>query len=256
MKTLFVTSKDSTRIAYDVTGEGPPLMLLHGVGQTRHDWHVAGYVQRLKKDFAVITVDIRGMGESDERFDVGDYAVESICADLTLVADACRAERFSVWGFSFGGNIARYLGAWTNRVSALAIIGIPFGRAVDEKFDAYIAELEQKWGPAVRDYHNGKLDEKERREIQKRQLAVLLPCFQAMRNWPSIEPADLHCPTLLLVGTKNKNAMDWVKAHHEMLEKAKTRIEICEGLSHNQEFAKIDRVFPSVSTFLKSTGSS
>jgi len=254
MKSLFVTSKDGTRIAYDVTGEGPPLMLLHGAGKTRHDWHAVGYVQRLKKDFTVIAVDIRGTGESDKRFDVRDYAIESICADLTMVADACHAEQFSVWGFSFGGNVARYLGAWTNRVIALAIIGIPFGRAVDEKFDRYIAELVKKWEPAVRDYNNGKLSEKERKEIRKRQLPVWLPCFQAMRDWPSIEPTDIHCPTMLLLGTKNKDMVNWVKANREVLEKARTRIEISEGLNHNQEFTEIDRVFPIVSAFLKSPG--
>jgi hypothetical protein len=48
MATRFGTSADGTCIAYDVTGSGPALMLLHGAGKTRRDWHKVGYVERLK----------------------------------------------------------------------------------------------------------------------------------------------------------------------------------------------------------------
>jgi pimeloyl-ACP methyl ester carboxylesterase len=230
-------------------------MLLHGAGKTRYDWHKVGYVERLRKDFAVITVDIRGTGESDKRFHVSDYAIKKICADLSAVADACRVQQFGIWGFSFGGNIARYLAAWSDRATAIAVIGIPFGRAVDEKFDQYIAALAKKWEPSVRAYNEGRLSEKERRDIIKRQLPIWLPCFQAMRDWPSIEPSDIHCPTMLLAGTKNKSTMDWVKAHRGVLDSARTRVELVEGLNHNQEFTEINRVFPIVSSFLKSPNS-
>src|SRR5262249_24479766 len=58
--TRFVTSKDGTRIAYDVTGAGPALILLHGGGGNRRDWHEAGYVVRLSSAFTVIAIDQRG----------------------------------------------------------------------------------------------------------------------------------------------------------------------------------------------------
>ena len=38
------TSPDGTRIAYDVSGDGPVLMLLHGAGQTRAEWDAIGYL--------------------------------------------------------------------------------------------------------------------------------------------------------------------------------------------------------------------
>jgi pimeloyl-ACP methyl ester carboxylesterase len=250
MKTQFITLKDGTRIAYDIAGGGPSLMMLHGAGKTRRDWHTVGYVERLKRDFTVITVDIRGTGESDKRFNVSDYAIRAICQDITSVADACEVQQFGIWGFSFGGNIARYLGAWSDRVTAIAVIGVPFGPAVDKNFDRYIADLESKWGPSVRAYNEGKLKEKERKGIEKRQLAVWLPCFQAMRDWPDIKPGDIHCPTMLLVGTKNKDTMNWVGVNHEVLSRAGTRVETIQGLTHSQEFSEINQVFPVVSTFL------
>ena len=37
MQTKFIKSPDGTQIAYEITGQGPALMLLHGAGKTRHD---------------------------------------------------------------------------------------------------------------------------------------------------------------------------------------------------------------------------
>ena len=66
METQFITSPDGVRIAYDINGQGPALMLLHGAGKNKQDWHKVGYVKRLESDFTVITVDIRGSGETAE----------------------------------------------------------------------------------------------------------------------------------------------------------------------------------------------
>src|SRR6185369_7846118 len=65
MSTSFVISPDGTRIAYDATGEGSAIILLHGGWQTRQNWHNVGYVEQLKNNFKVIAIDIRGNGESD-----------------------------------------------------------------------------------------------------------------------------------------------------------------------------------------------
>lgn len=251
MTTQFVTSKDGTRIAYDVTGQGPALMLLHGAGKTRRDWHKVGYVDQLKDDFMVITIDIRGTGDSDIRSDIGDYAIEKICDDLTGVADACDVPRFLVWGYSFGGNIARYLGAWTNRIIALAVIGVPLGPAVDNDFDQFITDFVAKWQPLADTYTAGRMTEQERKSAIKGRIPVWVACFQAMRTWPPIKLGDIHCPTLLLTGTKNPGMLKWTQANREELERTAVQVEIVEGLNHSQEFSKMSLVFPVVQPFFK-----
>ena len=134
MATETIISPDGTRIAFDVTGQGEPLMLLHGGGKTRRDWHKLGYVERLQDDFTVISVDIRGSGESDYLVELEDYEIEKISDDLYAIADACNVSQFAIWGFSFGGNIARYPAAWSDRVSAWGrrtlrrpFLGVPQG---------------------------------------------------------------------------------------------------------------------------------
>jgi pimeloyl-ACP methyl ester carboxylesterase len=263
MKTEFIISPDGTRIAFDVTGKGPALMLLHGAGKTRRDWHKLGYVERLKEAFTVITVDIRGTGESDYLVEIEDYAIDKIYQDLYAVADACKVEQFAIWGFSFGGNIARYLGAryltprkiaarypaaWPDRISAIAVIGVPFGPAVDEAFDAYIRGFEKKYGHLAKTQKPDP-DPQKRRTPIKGQMAGWLACFRAMRGWPRVDPGDLYCPAMLVVGTKNKNVMRWVDTHREELVQAGVELQIIEGLTHNQEFTEVDRVFPVIQPF-------
>src|SRR5262249_15097202 len=107
--TRFATSRDGTRIAYDITGTGPALILLHGGGGNRRDWHGAGYVSRLSSEFTVITIDQRGSGESEKPLAASAYAVDELVDDVLAVADAAGAQRFALWGFSSGANIGRYV---------------------------------------------------------------------------------------------------------------------------------------------------
>ena len=225
-------------------------MLLHGAGKTRLDWHNLGYVERLKDDFTVITVDIRGTGESDYLVDIEVYAIEKICRDLFRVADACSVDRFAIWGFSFGGIIARYPAAWNDRISAIAMIGVPFGPAVDDAFEKVITGFEKKYGDLAKEQKKP-AEPSEKRTPIKGQMDGWLACFRAMRRWPRIDPGDVRCPTLMVAGTKNKNLMSWLKNHEEELEQAGVELQIINGLAHYQEFSEIDKVFPGIYQFFK-----
>ncbi len=253
MAAQFALSADGTRIAYDVTGRGPALMLLHGMGKTRRDWHKAGYVDRLKDAHTVIAVDMRGTGDSDMPTEVSDYAADKVCADVTAVADACGVERFGVCGYSFGGTVGRQLAASTDRVAALAVIGVPlWGPTVDEVFDRFITDFLAKWQPVADAHTTGSAAGQTKTSAIKGRMAVWVACFQAMRGWPATRAADILCPSLLVCGTKSHTrAADWAQANKEALERTCARVEVVEGLSHLQEFSDVDRVFPVVREFLE-----
>ncbi len=91
MKTQHITSLDNVRIAYDQNGAGPAIILLHGGGSDRQVWHNTGYVERLQENFKVITLDLRGHGESDLPTDPADYSINKMGQDILTVADACGA---------------------------------------------------------------------------------------------------------------------------------------------------------------------
>ena len=88
---------DGTRVAYDRCGTGPAIVLLHGGGSTRQEWHEAGYVKRLRDNFTVITVDLRGHGESGHPTHPADYTQDKMMQDILAVVDSCRIEYFIVW---------------------------------------------------------------------------------------------------------------------------------------------------------------
>jgi len=256
MKAQFIQSPDGTRLAYDVTGRGhgrgPALLLLHGAGKGRVDWHDLGYVQRLAQDFTVITVDLRGSGESDFLIEIEDYAIEKLAADVLAVADACQVARFAVWGYSLGGNLARYLGAGSDRVTAAVIVGVPFGPVVDQAFEQFIQSFVARWNPLAQAYRAGELSAQKRQSAIKGRMPVWTACFQAMRDWPETAPAEMRCPTLLAAGSRNTRVGQWLAHHRETAEAAGLRIEVLEGLTHPQEFSQVERIFPPAASFLKS----
>lgn len=55
---------DGIRLAYDITGSGPPVLLLHGFPETRAMWD--GVLPGLASGFTCVTVDLRGYGASDK----------------------------------------------------------------------------------------------------------------------------------------------------------------------------------------------
>jgi pimeloyl-ACP methyl ester carboxylesterase len=176
MSTQYITTRDGVRIAYDVSGDGPALMLLHGAGKTRRDWKKVGYVERLQNEFAVINVDIRGSGESEVLTRIEDYGIEKIVNDLMEVKDQCEVQQMMVLGYSLAGNIARYLGTWSDRVQAIAVIRVPFGKAVNKEFNSYIDVFIEKCGTLAQAYITNTLNEKKRKSAIKGRIPVWVAC--------------------------------------------------------------------------------
>jgi pimeloyl-ACP methyl ester carboxylesterase len=226
--TRFVTARDGTRIAYDLRGSGPALMLLHGGGQTRRVWHDAGYVERLASNFTVITVDLRGNGDSDKPSEKAAYAIERLTDDLLAVADDARAARFGVWGFSYGANIGRYLAVRSDRVSSMVYIGIAFGPPIDPAFRQIIEQRIQD-GTAP---------------------PVVAAWTSALLDYPSVEPGDMRPPTLWVVGTRNPAAFESAQQYAAALHDTRVQLVFLDGLTHPQELERIDQLLPKALDFI------
>ena len=131
MDTYYAVSADGKQVAYDRSGSGPALILLHGGGGRRQEWHEAGYVTRLHDQYTVITLDLRGHGESSQPTDPADYTIDKMQQDILAVADACEAERFNVWAMSHGGRVGRYLAAKPGRVTSMVLMSTLLGQGAD-----------------------------------------------------------------------------------------------------------------------------
>ncbi len=251
MITKSILSSDGTKIVFDVLGKGEPLILLHGGGggQSRKSWHEHGYVQRLLPHFQLITIDIRGHGESGKPTEPSFYTIDQMCSDILAVADACGIDQFSIWGYSYGGNIGRFLAKRSNRVKQITIIGIPMGSAVQGEFLNFIESFSQEWAPIVAQYNEAPtsledLPAEQKTLFEAHNIPVFLGWLTAMLKWGSVEPLDLSCPALWLSGSENQGTMASINQYQEQLQSSKMQVEILEGLNHQHEFEEIDTVFP------------
>jgi pimeloyl-ACP methyl ester carboxylesterase len=259
MNTRFATSPDSTRIAFDVSGNGPPLMLLHGGGGSRADWHRAGYVVRLRDEFTVIAMDLRGHGESDKPTNPAMYTTDKMGNDILAVADVCNEECFLLCGFSFGGNVSRYLAARSKRVSKLVMVGSRMAGS-SEEHRQFIFDFRTRWEPVVKAAQGAldpkSLSQKDLADIQELSfpgefLPSVLAWSTATLDWPLIKPKDFLCFTLWLIGTENDKAMESYKEHEAEIPGSKVQVHLLEGLNHEQEFENIDQVLPIMLEFLR-----
>lgn len=98
MSTL--TSSDGTRIAYEVTGAGAPVVIVDGAMCYRDNGPARPLVEQLARDFTVFAYDRRGRGETG-----GEFSVEKEIEDLAaLVKEAGGAAH--VFGSSSGAMLA------------------------------------------------------------------------------------------------------------------------------------------------------
>jgi len=74
------------------------------------------------------------------------------------VANTCGIERFLIWGFSYGGNIGRYLAARSPRVASFIMIGVMFGLGASGDFRQWIIQSRDHWLPLLQAQTDGKLD--------------------------------------------------------------------------------------------------
>lgn len=96
---------DGATIAYDDQGAGRPLVLVHGITESRAAWDPV--TARLAERWRVVRVDVRGHGESDRR---PPYDVVTLAGDLAAVVAGLGLDDPLVVGHSMGGVIVSVYG--------------------------------------------------------------------------------------------------------------------------------------------------
>jgi pimeloyl-ACP methyl ester carboxylesterase len=255
--TLYTASKDGTKIAYKVTGEGPAIILLHGGGDTKEVWFDSGWVDKLK-EFKIIAIDARGSGESDKPNDPDSYWIADLRWDIYSVADACNVDDFSLLGFSFGGAIAKSIAAKSRRVNKAVIIGHTFGASAYGQFVEEIPVIRERWKFLAEEQHHsvldyGSLSKLERFWVDNYHLPSWIHIITQMANWEVVEPGDIKCPLLVVIGSGDSDSVKQSEKYlKDIKEQENIYLEIIYGLDQLEQFSKIDKVWPRVERFLKS----
>jgi len=98
-----IVDSSGTRIFWNESGAGDPILLIMGLGYAHQMWFRTRPV--LDAKFTTIAFDNRGVGASD--VPPGPYPIAQMAADAAAVMSAAGVDRAHVYGVSMGGMIAQ-----------------------------------------------------------------------------------------------------------------------------------------------------
>ena len=246
-QTNWAISEDGTEIGYFTSGQGPPLMLVHGAVGDHTRWDALR--PHLEPHATVHAMDRRGRGASGDH---AGYAVEREYEDVAAVVDAVAETAGSpvaVYGHSFGGVYAFGAAARSSNVSHLLLYeGWP---TEDElPFLATPARVEQMEALLAEDDPEGVVEAVAREMAQMTDEEIA--AYRAHPSWSArvaaahttprenvtlrdvtLDPdraAEIRVPTLLLVGEHSEDWRQEAEAMSQVL--ADARVAVLEGQGH------------------------
>jgi pimeloyl-ACP methyl ester carboxylesterase len=168
-----------TQLYWESTGEGPPVLLVMGLGLSGGAWWRT--VETLSRSFRVVTFDNRGVGRS--RGLAPAYTTEALADDAVAVLDALEIEAANVYGLSLGGMVAQQIALRHPRRVCSLVLGAttPGGRRAhlaDEEVMAFFrgrgdlpreeaawSSVPYNYGRRCRDRHADRIAEDIRRRL-------------------------------------------------------------------------------------------
>jgi pimeloyl-ACP methyl ester carboxylesterase len=123
---------------YQEAGQGPGVVLIHGVTGDLSIWFLCKAMQTLSARYRVMAFDIRGHGYSEappDRYTSGDHA-----ADVFALMDALGIDRATIVGHSFGGVIAAHAAVLAPERVAAVVFSDPYFPALRHLEDV------SRWG--------------------------------------------------------------------------------------------------------------
>ena len=213
-------SVDGVGIHYVEAGEGPALLLIHGLGSSTFAFrHI---LPDLARRLRVVALDLKGFGFSERP--VGDYALSAQAELVRQVMDLLGIEKASVLGHSMGGVVAMRLAlAYPQRVERLILASSAsdlelgrriWGAAVIGRLLPLVApftfhnrrfrELSLKSGYSDPDRCTEDVIEGYMQPARMR--GYLRALGNTMAHWrrdPPLDPADITQPTLIVWGEED-----------------------------------------------------
>jgi pimeloyl-ACP methyl ester carboxylesterase len=252
-----VTSSDGERIAYWRSGEGPPLVLVHGT--TSAHWSFRFLAPGLVDRFSVYAVDRRGRGESGDRV---EYAIEHEFEDVAAVVDSID-EPASLFGHSYGATVALGAALLARNLHKLILYepapGFSSVPSEDvERIDALVArdERDEALVHAFRSFGltPDELEQLRSSPTWSARVAAAHTVTREVRAEEAycVDPQrfrDLAIPTLLLLGEESP---DWAREGTERIRAAlpDARVSILRGQGHVAIMTAPELVADEVARFL------
>lgn len=253
-----VTAPDAVRIACEVTGSGPTLVLVHGAGSAR--WGFSLLRPHLEEDFTVAAIDRRGRGNSS---DSRGYSLGREFHDVAAVVENA-GEGTVLMGHSYGGLVAAGAAAFLPGLPKLVLYEPPMGGVLAgaeqlDRWEALIDEGERElvlreFLADVGGYSEAELEQLAATPIWALRIEVVHTVLRELRaeaEWTLDREAlaALDVPVLMLVGTESP---DWARRSTEAYAAALPRVSVhtLEGQGHGATMSAPELVAAELSAFL------
>jgi 3-oxoadipate enol-lactonase len=249
--------------AFTIEGDGPTVVLIHGLGLGRSMWD--GQLPALTGRFRVVRYDLLGHGESAKPR--GAIEMAHFVDQLDNLLDGLALERCALAGFSLGGMIARaFAVAHPERVGALVVLNSPHDRteveraAVRARADQAAADgpaatvdaALERWFTAAFATARPEVLERVRRAILANDPEVYPEAYRVLAEGDAalVEPiAGIRCPTLVVACEGDRgNSPDMARRMAACIPDA--RVEIVPGLRHMGLVESPDTINALIAPFL------
>ncbi len=236
------------RINYEIEGEGPPLVLVHGITGSLKWWYQCGYVEVLQKHYRLVLIDARGHGKSDKPHEHAAYAWPTGVMDVFAVLDALRISRAIYWGYSMGAGFGfGALAAAPERIAALVAGGATAEASDLRRLRQIDGSDPEAWVAGFEAFQNAPFAPEYRAALLRRDTRAFAAAAQ---DRPSLiaQLSKVGAPCLIYAGDR-----DFVFASAEVTARQipNTKFEVLPGLSHPTAFVRSDLVLPRVIPFLE-----
>ena len=242
------------KIHYHVEGDGPPLVVQHGLTGSLKNWYAYGFVETFQKDYRLILVDARGHGQSSKPHDPKEYDLKLRVNDILAVMDDLSVDKAHYLGYSMGGRIGfgivkhaldRFHSFIIGGMGAdVANTDVPPATRIEllrKGMDAYVADSEAKEGP---------MESGRRERLLDNDPEALIAATTAPMGTDGVETLlpGLNIPFMLYCGV-----YDGFFPASELASKAIPGAVFVPlpGLDHGQASRDMESVLPHISKFLK-----
>lgn len=252
---------DGTEIAYEVSGSGEPLLLVHGSGLSKGTWRGLGYLRDLESDFTVIALDLRGHGRSGKPHDASAYVPAAFASDVDAVLDAAALGPVHYVGYSIGARIGLRLALdEPARFLTLTTIGGSFGdmhgRISSTFFPTWRDALDSggmdefltRWGA----FRGREVDPATAQAFRANDPLALRAFFEAVEEQPEItdvETERITVPSLLIAGTHDHPRYEQSQAAAKRMPSA-AFFDLVEQ-DHSSSLLPVDEVSDLIRTYVE-----
>jgi pimeloyl-ACP methyl ester carboxylesterase len=199
------TAADGVRIHYVVRGDGPPVLLLHGISADGEmNWEWTGIAPALRESgFRTVVVDQRGHGQSDKPHRPEAYEDARFASDVSAVLDHASLDHAALVGYSMGGYMALRAAAVEPRIRVLVVGGIDDAAPHPRTREAVARALEAADGAALPDGEPRSIREYADMTGADR---LALAAIQRGRSDAPFDFRSITVPTLVVTGEHDECA--------------------------------------------------